>query len=243
MDNRNSEKYYTAGKNLGIFALTATLVMTELNTSTLIGFSSLGYIYGSSAISLGLVFLIGLLFYTFTVAKKWKNFNAITVSEFFSQRYNPMFGLVVAVCLLVAMLGFGANFIHSITICLSEIFPNYNHWMLSGIACVIMGAFTIRDGLISIIRIDRISFVLCILFFLYLFYIVSGLGGSLGATKEISKINLPFSFSISLSIITAFTYILSPWYGQKVFAAKSTKIAFYSVFLALLGLMGGLARL
>ena len=33
-------------------------------SSTLIGFSSLGYIYGNSAISLGIVFLIGLLFYT-----------------------------------------------------------------------------------------------------------------------------------------------------------------------------------
>ena len=54
--------YYTAGKKIGFFALTATLVMTELNTSTLIGFSSLGYIYGFSAISLGLVFLLGLFF-------------------------------------------------------------------------------------------------------------------------------------------------------------------------------------
>lgn len=79
----NSEGYYTAGKNLGLFALTATLVMTELNISTLIGFSSLGYLYGYSALSLGIVFLFGLLFYSFAVAKKWKNFDAICVSEFF----------------------------------------------------------------------------------------------------------------------------------------------------------------
>lgn len=79
----NSEDYYTAGKNLGIFALTATLVMTELNISTLVGFSSLGYLYGFSALSLGIVFLVGLLFYSFSVAKKWKNFDAICVSEFF----------------------------------------------------------------------------------------------------------------------------------------------------------------
>ena len=51
-----SEGYYTAGKSLGIFALTATLVMTELNISTLIGFSSLGYLYDFSTLSLGMIF-------------------------------------------------------------------------------------------------------------------------------------------------------------------------------------------
>ena len=50
-----SEDYYAAGKRLGIFALTATLVMTELNISTLIGLSSLGYPYGFSTLSLGMI--------------------------------------------------------------------------------------------------------------------------------------------------------------------------------------------
>lgn len=44
------------GKSLGIFALTETLVMTELNISTLIAFLNLGYLYGFSALSLGMIF-------------------------------------------------------------------------------------------------------------------------------------------------------------------------------------------
>ena len=167
----NSENYYTAGKSLGLFALTATLVMTELNISTLIGFSSLGYLYGFSALSLGIVFLVGLLFYSFSVAKKWKNFDAISVSEFFSQRYNPVFGLVVALCLLTAMAGFGANFIYSTTIYLQEIFPSYNHWLISGVACSLMLLFTIRDGLLVIVKIDKLSFLLSIVLFIYLGYL------------------------------------------------------------------------
>jgi len=35
-----------ADRRMGLFALTATLVMTEFNTSTLIAFSSLGYLAG-----------------------------------------------------------------------------------------------------------------------------------------------------------------------------------------------------
>ncbi len=72
-----SEDYYAVGKSLGIFALTETLVMTELNISTLIAFLSLGYLYGFSALSLGMIFLISLLFYSFAAAKKWKNFDVI----------------------------------------------------------------------------------------------------------------------------------------------------------------------
>lgn len=189
--------------------------MTELNTSTLIGFSSLGYIYGLSAISLGLVFLFGLLFYAIVAAKKWKNFNAISVTEFFSKRYGTKYALFVAVCLWVAMLGFGANFIHSITICLQEVFPEYNKWLLSGVACLVMGLFTIKDGLKAIVKIDRISFVFCFLFFLYLFYSMYNMSFETLTTQNNPGVAIPKSFILSLTIITAFTYILSPWYGQK----------------------------
>ncbi|NDS71667.1 sodium:solute symporter [Francisella tularensis subsp. holarctica] len=228
----NSENYYTAGKSLGLFALTATLVMTELNISTLVGFSSLGYLYGFSALSLGIVFLVGLLFYSFSVAKKWKNFDAICVSEFFSQRYNRAFGLMVALCLLIAMTGVGANFIYSTTIYLQEIFPNYNHWLISGVACSLMLLFTIRDGLIRIVKIDKLSFILSLILFVYLGYLVYKAG--ISSFKHISsqEVTLPFSFPISLAFLTAFTYIFSPWYGQKIFAAKSKKTAFYAVMIA-----------
>lgn len=227
------EDYYTAGKSLGIFALTATLVMTELNLSTLIGFSSLGYLYGFSALSLGMIFLIGLLFYSFVVAKKWKNFDAICVSEFFSQRYNHAFGLLVALCLLTAMGGFGANFIYSTTIYLEQIFPSYNHWLISAVACGLMLLFTIKDGLSIIVKIDKLSFILSLLLFIYLAYLVYQTDTSSLKSINSSHIqSLPISFSVSLTVLTAFTYILSPWYGQKIFAAKNKKVAFYAVIFA-----------
>ena len=85
--------------------------MTELNTSTLVGFASLGYIYGFSAGLLAFVFLIGLLFYAISVAKKWKQFDGISVTTYFEKRYNPFIGYLTAIILLVAMIGFSANYI------------------------------------------------------------------------------------------------------------------------------------
>jgi len=224
---KSQVNYYTAGKKVGFFALTATLVMTELNTSTLIGFSSLGYIYGFSAISLGFVFLLGLFFYAITVAKKWKKFDAISVTQFFQYRYNKSFGIFAAICLWIAMLGFGANFTHSITVCLESVFPAYPKALITFVACTTMFIATINSGLKSIIQIDKVSFILSIIFFACLGVYFYANHQSISIVHTHNK--LPFSFVLSLTILTCFTYILSPWYGQKIFSAKTPKVAFYAM--------------
>lgn len=58
-------------------------------------------------------------------------------------------------------------------------------------------------------------------------------------TQNNPGVAIPKSFILSLTIITAFTYILSPWYGQKIFSAKSPRVAFYSVILTSF-IVGGL---
>ncbi|ANH77151.1 hypothetical protein FSC845_00515 [Francisella persica ATCC VR-331] len=58
--------------------------MSELNINLYV-------IYDFSVLSLGMILKIGPLFYS-----------SIYVLEFFSQRYNTAFGLLVALCLLIA---------------------------------------------------------------------------------------------------------------------------------------------
>ena len=58
--------------------------MTEFNTSTLLAFSAAGYTAGPMALALPLVFLVGLAFYTLTVAREWKRFNRLSVAELFA---------------------------------------------------------------------------------------------------------------------------------------------------------------
>jgi len=67
---KSEENYLLANRGIGLFPLTATLVMTEFNPSTLIAFSSAGYLVGSWALSLPAAFFVGLMFYSLTVAKK-----------------------------------------------------------------------------------------------------------------------------------------------------------------------------
>jgi len=230
-----AQEYFVSNRKTTLFALIATLVMTELNTSTLVGFASLGYIYGFSAGLLAFVFLIGLLFYAISVAKKWKQFDGISVTTYFEKRYNPFIGYLTAIILLVAMIGFSANYIKSLTLIFSPLFPHLNEWVLSGLFCAIMALITLRGGLKAIIRIDIVSFIITFIIFPTVFY-ASFLQGNTqsisAAITDTARTPLPLSMLISLVIITMFTYILAPWYGQKIFSANSKSTAFKGVIIA-----------
>lgn len=66
---RSDDDFLVANRRLSLFPLVATLVMTEFNASTLLAFTAAGYRAGPMAVALPLVFLVGLSFYTLTVAR------------------------------------------------------------------------------------------------------------------------------------------------------------------------------
>ncbi|MBI5448172.1 MAG: sodium:solute symporter [Gammaproteobacteria bacterium] len=209
--------------------------MTEFNTSTLISFSALGYTATWWALTLPFVFLIGLLFYAITVAKKWKIFNGISVAHYFSERYGCDVGYFVAIILFLAMIGFSATYVKSLTLVFLPVFPLHNSWILSALLVFMILLMTLRGGLISIIRIDIISFII-ILFFLptllYYTWHLSNLEPVPSLTLQEMQCILPTQFIISLILLTMFSYILAPWYGQKIVAADSPRTAFLAVICA-----------
>lgn len=113
-----SEEFLVADRALGLGPLIATLVMTEFNTSTLLAFSAAGYRAGPMALAMPLVFLVGLSFYTATVARAWKRFNRLSVAELFAVRYSAGLGRFASVLLLLAMTGFSATYLKSFTLLL-----------------------------------------------------------------------------------------------------------------------------
>ena len=81
---------------------------------------------------------------------------------------------------------------------------------------------TLRGGLVAIIRTDVISFLLvCLIFPLFLIFTKNHASNPLPDLPHL----LPTRFVISLIILTMFTYILAPWYGQKIFSAKAVNMA------------------
>lgn len=239
--------YLVADRRTGLFALTATLVMTEINTATLVSFASAGYGIGGWALALPLVFLIGLGFYALVAAKKWHAFKGMSVASFFTKRYGKDIGRLASIALLTAMAGFSAAYVKSLYLLFHPIFPMMNEWVLTAFLVILVLAMTIRGGLLSVIYTDAASFVITCLFFpLMAFFSFQAIpihqSGEMSSAASIQQLvselfsqageGLPVRFVVSLIILTMFTYILAPWYGQKIFAARSSKVAYLSVALA-----------
>jgi Na+/proline symporter len=217
--------------------------MTEFNTSTLLAFSAAGYRAGPMALALPLVFLVGLGFYTATVARQWKRFNRLSVAELFATRYSPRLGRCAAVMLLAAMTGFCATYVKSLGLLFEPILPDVPAPIVSGLLALIVLAVVLPGGLLSVVRSDVVSFIVTLVLFpLLLLLGVRGseAAGSLAAvfTREqlfvdpLSQWNhpaLPFWFVTSLIVLTCFTYIAAPWYGQKIFAAENERTAVAAV--------------
>jgi Na+/proline symporter len=233
---RSESNYLLANRSVRLFSLVATLVMTEFNTATLLSFSAAGYYANFWALSLSFVFLIGLLFYAWAVAKPWKRFNGLSVAYFFYRRYGRDVGYFVAAILFLAMLGFSAVYLKSLTLLFSPIFPALSLWQLSAGLVLIIFLMVSFGGLFTIVRMDMISFCLIILLFPLLLYYASILPSTTGTVHSASlammQAALPTKFVLSLIFLTMFSYILAPWYGQKIVAAHSDKTAFTAVIIA-----------
>ncbi len=222
--------YLVADRKISLFALVATLVMTEFNSATLIAFSSIGYEIGYYALFFPLIFLIGLMFYAIAVSKKWKQYNGLSVAGFFTKKYGPGLGRIASILLLLSMMGFTASYVKSMYILFLPIF-NMNQWVLTAGIVFAIVMIVLREGLVSIIRTDVVSFLMTLVIFPLILYFVYKGGGNSFERLSFSN-DFSFKFLLSLVVLTMFTYILAPWYGQKIFSARSEKTAYLSVVFA-----------
>ena len=119
----SAASFTVASRDLSLFPLVATLVMTEFNTSTLLAFAAAGYGAGPMALALPAVFLVGLLFYTVTVARAWKRLDRLSVAELFTVRYSKGVGRTASLLLLLAMTGFTATYVKSLALLFTPLAP------------------------------------------------------------------------------------------------------------------------
>ncbi|MDQ3069015.1 MAG: hypothetical protein M3R55_04725 [Acidobacteriota bacterium] len=242
------DAYIVADRSVGLFPLVATLVMTEFNTSTLLAFSAAGYAAGPMALALPLVFLIGLGFYTVTVAKAWKRFDRLSVAELFAERYSRALGRFASIMLLAAMSGFSATYVKSLGLIFQPIVTGVPFALLAALLTAIVLVIVLPGGLVSVVRSDVVTFLVTVVMFPLLLAIGvsrSAAAGGLASVFPADQLRvapmeqwahpaLPFWFVTSLIVLTCFTYIAAPWYGQKMFAAKDTRTAVMAVAISAL---------
>lgn len=246
---KSAKDWLVAGRSMGLLTLVGTLVMTELNTATMLAFSAQAYLVGPWALTLPLVFLVGLGAYTLLVAKRYKRLNATSVAELYGARFGPGLQRLASVCFLVAMLGFVATYVRSAELVFTPVLEGWvgqsiSPWVSSGVLVLLVLAVTLSGGLKAVAASDLAAFLVSLVGLPALALV--GLS-AVGGWSQVSSFYdafppgtelLPPRFVGSLVLLTTFTYIASPWYGQRMFAAKDENTAFAGVGISALLVTG-----
>ena len=137
------------------------------------------------------------------------------------------------------MVGFSATYVKSLNFIFAPLFPGLSPWQLSGLIVGIVLLITLRGGLVAVIQTDVISFLTVLVVLPLILLFASSSAGPDSFARLVEKFPLensmkalPGPFVFSLVVLTMFCYISAAWYGQKIFAARSEKVAYLSVLMA-----------
>lgn len=155
-DNRD---FFVAGNSLGLKASIFTFTATWFSAASMQGLTGTLYAYGYSVLLYSVVgWFLGAVFLVF-MAVKLKDYDIITVPEYFRIRYNSKLlqglgGLVIVICyilyIIIQIRGFG--------IVMSELLDiNYT---LSIFLVYLFVIYTTFGGLFSVTRTDGLNFIL-----------------------------------------------------------------------------------
>ncbi len=241
---KDSSGFLVAGRSLGLFILVATVVMTEFNTATMVGYSTFGYQAGffSQWILMGM--FIGFVCYTFIVAKRWKRINATSIIELFEIRYNRNFRILTTFMIVAMLIFFSPAYLRAVSLIFASSL-GIPLWMTVLIISFAVLIFSVVGGLTAVAHTNTFSFVITLVALPLMWYfaryhaIEAGGLESVFATRYLS-INpsgmwndpvMPYSFVFSTYLLMFLIYMQSPWYAQLMTAAKSEKVAYASMMI------------
>ncbi|HZH71561.1 MAG TPA: sodium:solute symporter family protein [Mariniphaga sp.] len=239
---KDSSGFLVAGRSLGLFILVATVVMTEFNTATMVGYSSFGYQAGFYAQLILVAMFIGFVCYTFIVAKRWKRINATSIIELFEIRYNKSFRILTTFMIVVLLLFFSPAYLRAVGL----IFASSLGISLTATVLIISGTvliFSIVGGLTAVAHTNTFSFIITLVALPLMWYFTRSYANDLGGVTEVfqekylslnpvgmwNDPNMPFSFILATYVLMFLIYMQAPWYAQLMTAAKNEKVAYTSM--------------
>lgn len=238
----DSAGFLVAGRSLGLFVLIATVVMTEFNTATMVGYSSFGYQAGFYAQLVLVATFIGFVSYSLIAAKRWKRINATSIIELFELRYSKGFRLLTTFMFILVLLFFSPAYLRAVGLIFAS-----SLGLSLGTTIIIISAtvliFSIFGGLTAVAHTNTISFILTFIAFPLMWYFARTHAMSLGGIEQVlpkryltldpvgmwNDSQMPFSFIVSTYFLLFLIYMQSPWYAQLMTAAKNEKVAYLSM--------------
>ncbi|HBR70779.1 TPA: hypothetical protein DIC20_00490 [Candidatus Dependentiae bacterium] len=238
----NTTDYFLAGKNLGFFAVTFTLIATQLGGGFFIGMSEDAYTMGYFGIFYALSMTIGFLLLSCGFASKMQSLGVSTTAEIFQTHYKSI--SLKKVASLLSIVTMGGILIGQI-VASKELFKfalgNSLAMQLFFIFFwIFIIAYTIAGGLKAVVIADAFQVAIILLFSWGVFiYSLLTTDSSWFLQNGLETQRALFSVSYNDLLVLLPTLIMPALFSlieqdlaQRFFAAKSKRTATFSAFAA-----------
>ena len=227
-----NEDYFLAGRKVGLWPLTFTLIATQIGGGMLLGSAQESYYFGYYGIFYTLGMSLGFLLLGCGFASKLRLFNVSTVAELFETKYKSVLLKKVASAVsAVSLCGLLAGQVVALKSLLWGLGIDNNLVFFAFWAFIII--YTMMGGLKAVIATDLAQVLFLLLVFTCIFlYSLSCEPASFFNFKNMFMAQRSFETGRS-TFVKLFPVLISPMFfslieqdlGQRFFAAKTKKIA------------------
>lgn len=234
----NVKDYFLAGRDLGLVALTFTLVATQIGGGMLLGSANAAYVDGYLGIFYSLGMSVGFLLLGFGLASRLRQFEVATSAELFEVWYgSPFLRKIASLVSAVSMMGIFAAQVVASRALFNVLGIGSEGFLIFFWFLVII--YTVMGGLKAVVATDmfQVVFLIFIVTGIFLYTIFFG-GGTTVSTGIVAQgvrfTSFGAAFLKQLPILV--TSAIYPLFGQdlvqRFFAARTKKIAAASALLA-----------
>ncbi len=225
--------YFLAGRDLGLFSVTMTLVATQIGGGMLLGTSENAYIYGLY----GLLYTVGIVLGFFMLAagfaSKLQSLNVATTAEIFERKYNsPFLKKIASLLSIITMSGILIGQIVGSRTIISSLDLGVGTELIFIAFWLFIILYTMAGGLKAVVITDvfQVLLIMAIFFGIFLYSI---LYGPPFAWKSIATMQreifgtLPLSINALVATISmpALFSLIEQDLAQRFFAARTKRIA------------------
>lgn len=225
--------YFLAGRDLGLFPVTMTLVATQIGGGMLIGTSENAYLYGIYGLLYTVGMTLGFAMLAAGFARRLQMLNVSTTAEIFEQKYNSPFlkqvasflSIITMSGLLIGQVVASRTIIDSLNLGMAAESLFLAFWIF-----IIL--YTMAGGLKAVVITDvfQVLLIICIFAGVFIYSLLYGppfAWESIGALQKELFSAIPLSLNALVATITmpALFSLIEQDLAQRFFAARTARVA------------------
>lgn len=236
----DTSDYFLAGKDLGLFPVTMTLIATQIGGGMLIGTSENAYLYGLYGLLYTIGMTVGFALLAAGFARRLQIIDVSTTAEIFEKKYrSPLLKKIASSLSIITMSGLlVGQIVASRTIIDSLNLGLTTEWFFIAFWIFII-AYTMAGGLKAVVITDvfQVLLIIGIFFSVFIYSLIYGPPFTWSAIRTIQNDffgAVPLSLNALVATISmpAFFSLIEQDLAQRFFAARTPRIATFGALLS-----------